>query len=101
MADGVPQHVEDREVPFTALVPLSALDTAGRLVYFGHGLFGEKQAAGWGGLEVVEDAVSGVQAGHAGDFALVIGVDRGGNAEALADNGADVVVEDLAEVVVG
>lgn len=50
---------------------------------------------------VVEDAVSGVQAGRAGRFALVIGVDRGGNAEALADNGADVVVNDLSEVVVG
>jgi alpha,alpha-trehalase len=47
---------------------------------------------------VVEDAVSGVQAGRAGGFALVIGVDRGGNAEALADSGADVVVADLAEV---
>jgi beta-phosphoglucomutase family hydrolase len=50
---------------------------------------------------VVEDAVSGVQAGRAGDFALVIGVDRGGNAEALAANGADVVVDDLDKVVVG
>lgn len=49
---------------------------------------------------VVEDAVSGVQAGRAGAFALVIGVDRGGNAAALAANGADVVVGDLAEVVV-
>lgn len=47
---------------------------------------------------VVEDAVSGVQAGRAGRFALVIGVDRGGNAEALAANGADVVVADLDEV---
>lgn len=41
MVDGVPQHVEDREVPFTALVPESALDEQARLVYFGHGLFGE------------------------------------------------------------
>lgn len=49
---------------------------------------------------VVEDAVSGVQAGRAGNFALVIGVDRGGNAQALADNGADVVVSDLADVTV-
>ena len=47
---------------------------------------------------VVEDAVSGVQAGRAGNFAMVIGVDRGGNAAALASNGADVVVADLAEV---
>jgi len=47
---------------------------------------------------VVEDAISGVQAGHAGGFGLVIGVDRGGNAEALAGNGADMVIRDLAEL---
>jgi beta-phosphoglucomutase family hydrolase len=47
---------------------------------------------------VVEDAIAGVQAGHAGGFGLVIGVDRGGNAEALRAKGADVVVEDLSQV---
>jgi beta-phosphoglucomutase family hydrolase len=46
---------------------------------------------------VVEDASSGVAAGHAGDFALVIGVDRGGNREALTAAGADIVVDDLEE----
>lgn len=46
---------------------------------------------------VVEDAVSGVAAGAAGGFALVLGVDRGGNREALLANGADLVVDDLAE----
>ena len=50
---------------------------------------------------VVEDAVSGVQAGAAGDFAYVVGVDRGAGAETLRDNGADVVVSDLAELVDG
>ncbi|MGZ4665326.1 MAG: HAD family hydrolase [Frankiaceae bacterium] len=50
---------------------------------------------------VVEDAVSGVTAGRRGDFALVIGVDRGGNRALLAEAGADVVVDDLAEVAVG
>jgi beta-phosphoglucomutase family hydrolase len=50
-----------------------------------------------GGCVVVEDAVSGVQAGRAGGFALVLGVDRGGNAEELVRNGAEVVVSDLAE----
>ena len=44
---------------------------------------------------VLEDAISGVQAGRAGGFGLVVGVDRGGAAEALAANGADVVVSDL------
>jgi beta-phosphoglucomutase family hydrolase len=47
---------------------------------------------------VVEDAISGVQAGRAGGFGLVVGVDRVGDPEALRDNGADVVVSDLAEV---
>lgn len=47
---------------------------------------------------VVEDAVSGVRAGAAGGFALVVGVAREGNAGELRANGADVVVRDLAEV---
>ena len=46
---------------------------------------------------VVEDAISGVAAGHAGNFGLVLGVDRGGNRQALGDAGADVVVDDLGE----
>jgi beta-phosphoglucomutase family hydrolase len=48
---------------------------------------------------VVEDAISGVQAGRAGGFGLVIGVDREGHPEALRRNGADVVVSDLGELV--
>jgi beta-phosphoglucomutase family hydrolase len=47
----------------------------------------------------VEDAVSGVAAGRAGGFALVIGVDRGAGPEALTANGADIVVDDLGELV--
>ena len=47
---------------------------------------------------VVEDALSGVEAGHRGGFGLVIGVDRLGHAAELAKAGADVVVDDLAEV---
>ena len=47
---------------------------------------------------VVEDALSGVEAGRRGGFDLVIGVDRLGQAEALRDHGADVVVNDLSEV---
>jgi len=46
---------------------------------------------------VVEDASSGVEAGVAGGFALVVGIDRGGNRQALLDAGAHVVVDDLAE----
>ncbi len=47
---------------------------------------------------VLEDAISGVQAGRAGAFGLVIGVDRRGQEAALLESGADVVVKDLAEV---
>lgn len=47
---------------------------------------------------VLEDAVSGVQAGAAGDFALVVGVDRGAGAQTLKDAGADVVVTDLEDL---
>ena len=49
---------------------------------------------------VVEGAQDGVQAGHDGGFALVIGVDRQGHANELLHSGADVVVEDLAQVAV-
>lgn len=51
------------------------------------------------GAVVVEDATSGVAAGAAGDFGLVLGVDRGAGAQALKDAGADVVVADLADLV--
>ena len=47
---------------------------------------------------VVEDAISGVQAGRAGRFGLVIGVARKGEGDVLQDNGADVVVTDLSEL---
>ena len=47
---------------------------------------------------VVEDAIAGVQAGRGGGFGCVIGVARRGQAQALRDAGADVVVTDLAEV---
>ena len=50
------------------------------------------------GAVVVEDAVSGVAAGAAGGFAVVIGVDRGAGAETLLDHGATFVVADLAEL---
>ncbi len=47
---------------------------------------------------VFEDALAGVEAGRAGDFGFVVGVDRVGQAEALKEHGADVVVTDLAEL---
>jgi len=47
---------------------------------------------------VFEDALAGVEAGRAGAFGHVVGVDRVGQAEALREHGADVVVSDLAEL---
>jgi beta-phosphoglucomutase family hydrolase len=47
---------------------------------------------------VFEDALAGVQAGRAGGFGLVVGVDRVGQADALRAHGADIVVRDLAEL---
>lgn len=48
---------------------------------------------------VLEDAVSGVSAGRAGDFGLVVGVDRGAGPDELLAAGADRVVTDLAELI--
>jgi beta-phosphoglucomutase family hydrolase len=47
---------------------------------------------------VFEDALAGVAAGRAGGFGFVVGVDRAGQAEALREHGADIVVNDLAEL---
>jgi beta-phosphoglucomutase family hydrolase len=51
-----------------------------------------------GEAAVFEDALAGVAAGRAGRFGLVVGVDRVGQANALREHGADVVVSDLAEM---
>ncbi|GAA1555997.1 beta-phosphoglucomutase family hydrolase [Kribbella lupini] len=50
---------------------------------------------------VFEDALAGVEAGRAGGFGYVVGVDRVGQAEALRQHGASVVVQDLAELLDG
>jgi beta-phosphoglucomutase family hydrolase len=47
---------------------------------------------------VYEDALAGVEAGRAGGFGYVVGVDRANQADALREHGADIVVEDLAEL---
>lgn len=51
-----------------------------------------------GQAAVYEDALAGVEAGRAGRFGLVIGVDRGNHADELRRHGADVVVQDLGEL---
>jgi beta-phosphoglucomutase family hydrolase len=51
-----------------------------------------------GAAAVFEDALAGVEAGRAGHFGTVVGVDRLGQADALRAHGADVVVSDLAEL---
>jgi beta-phosphoglucomutase family hydrolase len=50
---------------------------------------------------VFEDALAGVRAGHDGGFGFVVGVDRADQADLLRAQGADVVVEDLAELLEG
>jgi beta-phosphoglucomutase family hydrolase len=51
-----------------------------------------------GAAVVFEDALAGVEAGRAGDFGFIVGVDRVGHAKELREHGADVVVADLAEL---
>jgi HAD superfamily hydrolase (TIGR01509 family) len=48
---------------------------------------------------VFEDALAGVEAGRTGGFGYVVGVDRTGQREALAEHGADIVVDDLSELI--
>mgnify|MGYP003290218679 CR=1 FL=1 len=48
---------------------------------------------------VFEDALAGVEAGRAGGFGYVVGVDRTGQRDALAEQGADIVVDDLSELI--
>jgi beta-phosphoglucomutase family hydrolase len=48
---------------------------------------------------VFEDALAGVEAGRAGEFGYVVGVDRTGQRDALAEHGADIVVDDLSELI--
>jgi beta-phosphoglucomutase family hydrolase len=60
--------------------------------------------AKWCGVEpseavVFEDALAGVEAGRAGAFGYVVGVDRVGQTDQLKAHGADVVVKDLAELI--
>jgi beta-phosphoglucomutase family hydrolase len=74
------EHLRGKPAPDTFLAGARAL--------------GVKPAA----AAVFEDALAGVAAGRAGDFGLVVGVDRTGQADALRAHGADVVVRDLAEL---
>jgi len=74
------QHLHGKPAPDTYLAGAKAL--------------GLEPAA----ASVFEDALAGVAAGQAGKFGFVVGVDRVGQAEALKEHGADVVVEDLSEL---
>ena len=76
----VREHMRGKPAPDTYLAGASALGVEpGRSVVF-------------------EDALAGVEAGRAGRFGFVVGIDRVGQAEALSAHGADVVVADLAEL---
>jgi beta-phosphoglucomutase family hydrolase len=74
------EHLRGKPAPDTFLAAASLLDVDPR------------DAA------VFEDALAGVEAGRAGGFGLVVGVDRTGSGDALLSHGADVVVCDLAEL---
>ena len=74
------QHLKGKPAPDMYLAGARALDVA-------------PDAAA-----VFEDALAGVEAGRAGGFASVVGVDRVGHAKALREHGATVVVRDLAEL---
>ncbi|HEY1591496.1 MAG TPA: beta-phosphoglucomutase family hydrolase [Solirubrobacteraceae bacterium] len=74
------EHLKGKPAPDTYLAGARALDAD------------PKSAA------VFEDALSGVEAGRAGAFGFVVGVDRVNHADALRARGADVVVKDLAEL---
>jgi len=50
---------------------------------------------------VFEDALAGLAAGRAGGFGFVVGVDRSGQADAMREHGADIVVSDLAQLLDG
>ncbi len=83
VVDGVvahEQHLPGKPAPDTFLAGAAALPT-------------EPAPAA-----VFEDALAGVAAGRAGNFGWVVGVDRVGQADALREHGADVVVSDLAEL---
>lgn len=77
------EHLKGKPAPDTYLKAAANLDTA------------PADAA------VYEDALAGVEAGRAGAFGLVVGVDRANQRDALKQHGADVVVEDLAELLDG
>jgi beta-phosphoglucomutase family hydrolase len=74
------QHLPGKPAPDTFLAAASALELE------------PHEAA------VFEDSLAGVAAGRAGAFGFVVGVDRVGQARALREHGADVVVSDLAEL---
>lgn len=74
------QHLKGKPAPDTFLAGAQALNVE------------PAQAA------VFEDALAGVAAGRAGNFGYVVGVDRVGQAAALLERGADIVVQDLDEL---
>jgi beta-phosphoglucomutase family hydrolase len=74
------EHLSGKPAPDTFLAGARALDV--------------EPGAG----AVFEDALAGVEAGKAGEFGCVVGVDRVGQADALREHGAGIVVQDLAEL---
>jgi len=75
------EHLKGKPAPDTYLAGARALDVTP------------------GAAAVFEDALAGVEAGRAGGFACVVGVDRVVQAKALREHGATMVVQDLAELI--
>jgi beta-phosphoglucomutase family hydrolase len=94
VAAGIDQLFEDRVDGLVAERERLAGKPAPDTFLFGARLLGVEPAQ----AAVFEDALAGVEAGRAGRFGWVVGVDRSGEAEALRGRGADVVVRDLSEL---
>jgi len=91
LADRFPIRVDGVRIAAEGITGKPAPDSYLR----GAELVGEPPSA----AAVFEDALAGVAAGHAGNFAVTVGVDRHGEPEALRQAGADVVVSDLEELI--
>src|SRR2546429_689547 len=91
------EKLSEQFVPFDAVRDYDEY-VDGKPRYDGVRSFLESRGVGPDQSAVFEDALAGVQAGRRGNFAYVVGVDRVGQADALKEHGASVVVRDLAEL---
>ena len=93
-AAGIADLIEERVDGVTAREQNLPGKPAPDTFLYGAKLLGLPPAA----CAVFEDAQAGVAAGRAGNFGIVVGVDRVGQRDALVEHGADIVVTDLSEL---